>query len=111
MYNIFPSLNTYLKDKNNQDIHIFDILRLDGRCLTNRKEYFICIWNFILGRIEFLLFDYEINDFIWFDDCVSKSFMIIANGSNMNGKRILKIIQNKIQTMMDFSNEYYEEII
>ena len=59
MYNIFPSLNTYVKDKNNQDIHIFDILQLAEECLTVRKEYFIYIWNFTLGRIEFLLFDYQ----------------------------------------------------
>ena len=110
IYNIFPSLNTYLKDKNNQDIHIFDILQLDGRCVMNRKEYFVCIWNFILGRIEFLLFNYEINDFIWFDDIISTSFAIVSTCNNMQSRRIPKIIQDKVQTMMNFSNEYYEEV-
>ena len=110
---------TILKDKNNEEIDFFDLLILDGKVLnstTKNKEYFLCTWDHNYGRVDFLYFDYEMQDFIWFDNMHSNNFIRIANASEIllahNKKlRIPKQVLSKIKTMIDGTNEYYREYV
>jgi len=108
---------TFLKDKYNETIDFFDLLVLDGKVLhntTKNKEYFLCTWDYNYGRVDFLYFDYEIQDFIWFDNIHSNHLIKIANAFEIlldHNKKlsIPKQVLSKIKTMIDGSNEYYQE--
>jgi hypothetical protein len=98
---------TSLRDKYKQEIYFFDLLELDGKVsdnITKKKDYFICIWNSNFGRIEFLYFNYEVNDFIWFDNMRNVNFIRISNGIEiLQSKKereyiIPKIILTKVKT-------------
>lgn len=109
--------NTTLKDKHHTPIYFFDILEFDGQILlnlTNKKNYFICIWDQLYGRIDFLFYEYEIQDFIWVDNIQSCYFVRIASGIEIlkddEERKKLSISEAmafKIKTMIDGRNAYY----
>ena len=112
--------NTTLKDKYNQPIYFFDILELDGKLLgntTSKKDYFICIWDANLGRIDFLYYEYEIQDFMWIDNICSYHFIRMINGVEIlkNDKvrsnlGITKSIASKVKSIIDGTNEYFGHV-
>ena len=112
--------NTTLKDKYNQEIYFFDILELDGKLssnTTNKKDYFICVWDANLGRIDFLYYEYGIQDFMWIDNICSYHFIRMINGVEIlkdDEKRkklkISKTIPSKVESIIDGTNEYFWKV-